>query len=302
MNHDRRKFIGGADAGVILGLSPFKTPYDLWLEKISEEPEEIGEDKRTFFERRKSLEPFVISLLENEYGFSILNSNERYYKEDNSFITAEIDFEYDRFDKSIFERANGEIKTVNPFLTWQWGESGSIDIPLYIQAQVMHGLMVTNRQKCIVAALIGLDDLRLYEIIRDEEVIDHLFKKELEFWHMVKTKTPPPPTNGSDAVKLFKKDNGKSIIASDEIRLKIDELKQIKGNIKELEKRKECIELDLKYYFKDATSLTDHAGNLLATWKSQERKSLDQKLMEESYPGLIDQFKRTSESRVLLIK
>lgn len=301
MNHDRRKFIGGSDAGVILGLSPFKTPYDLWLEKISEEPEQVEEEKKIFFERRKSLEPFISSILENEYGFCIENQNKRYYYD--SFITAEIDIEIlyrNILDPKIL--INGEIKTVNPLMAWQWGESGTIDIPSYIQAQVMHGLMVTGRETCIVSALIGFDDLRLYEIQRDDEVIEHLLKKEIEFWDMVKSKIPPPPINGNDVEKIFKKDNGKKIIASDDLMFKINELKQLKGNIRNLEKRKELLEMAIKFEFRDASTIIDNAGNVLATWKSQERKILDQKLLKSKFPLAIQKYVNTSESRVLLIK
>ena len=37
---DRSKGIGGSDVGIILGLSTFKTPYQLYLEKIGKGPED----------------------------------------------------------------------------------------------------------------------------------------------------------------------------------------------------------------------------------------------------------------------
>lgn len=33
--HDRTKYLGGSDIGAILGLSPYKTPLDVWLEKTA---------------------------------------------------------------------------------------------------------------------------------------------------------------------------------------------------------------------------------------------------------------------------
>ena len=31
--HDRTKYLGGSDIGAILGLSKYRTPVDVWLEK-----------------------------------------------------------------------------------------------------------------------------------------------------------------------------------------------------------------------------------------------------------------------------
>ena len=41
INHDftqdRSKYIGGSDIGAILGLSPFKSPLAVWMEKTGKE-------------------------------------------------------------------------------------------------------------------------------------------------------------------------------------------------------------------------------------------------------------------------
>jgi len=37
---ERKGFIGGSDAPIILGLSPWKSPYQLWLEKIGQDKDQ----------------------------------------------------------------------------------------------------------------------------------------------------------------------------------------------------------------------------------------------------------------------
>ena len=37
---DRAKYLGGSDVGAILGLSPYKTPLDVWLEKTGKQSEQ----------------------------------------------------------------------------------------------------------------------------------------------------------------------------------------------------------------------------------------------------------------------
>lgn len=38
---ERQKGIGGSDVAAILGLSPWRTPYDVYLDKIGEAPKEL---------------------------------------------------------------------------------------------------------------------------------------------------------------------------------------------------------------------------------------------------------------------
>ena len=38
---ERQKGVGGSDVAAILGLSPWRTPYDVYLDKIGEAPKEL---------------------------------------------------------------------------------------------------------------------------------------------------------------------------------------------------------------------------------------------------------------------
>ena len=38
--HDRRGYIGSSDIAAIIGLSPFKTAYEVWEEKVADSWEE----------------------------------------------------------------------------------------------------------------------------------------------------------------------------------------------------------------------------------------------------------------------
>ena len=41
---NRLGFLGGSDAAAALGLSPWKTPVELWLEKTGKKPSEIPDN------------------------------------------------------------------------------------------------------------------------------------------------------------------------------------------------------------------------------------------------------------------
>ena len=45
--NNRKNGLGGSDSSIILGISPFKTNIDLWLEKTGQkEPEDISDDEK----------------------------------------------------------------------------------------------------------------------------------------------------------------------------------------------------------------------------------------------------------------
>lgn len=180
---DRTKFIGGSDIGAILGISPWKTAVDLWLDKI-QPPKENGGNAAA--KRRGSrLEPYIADMIESEHGMPIARRNERYIDPEVSFFACEIDAENTAGE-------NVEIKTVHPFKAKEWGAEDTDALPIHYVAQTQWGLGITGRDKCHVFALIG-DDLRRYLVERDDETITAMRERAAAFWTTyVLAKLRPP--------------------------------------------------------------------------------------------------------------
>lgn len=284
-----RHWIGGGNIAGILGLSPFKTPLQEYLTIIGEE-EPPSDDQLDFFARRKALEPFAVALFERETGKKIVRANERYTDREHAFIKAEIDAETDG--------ENIEIKSVHPLAAAAWGPAGNDEIPAYVAAQAMHGLMVTGRRVCYPVAMIGFDDFRVYRIERDEETIAGLRAHAVAFWrNHVERMVPPEPTTSEDVQRLFERDNGLSIEATPEIFAALLELKKCK----EAEKFGEKMAEEIKVFMGENTMLT-LGGEPLATWKTQKSRRFDQKAFGAEHADLLELFKRDSPCRVLRIK
>jgi putative phage-type endonuclease len=188
---DRSKFLGGSDIAAILGISPWKTATDLWIDKTTP-PREDGRNWQAKA-RGTRMEPYIVDMIREEYGLQIVARNQRYIDADVPYFAAEIDAE--TADENI------EIKTVHPFKSREWGDLDTDQLPLHYIAQVQWGLGVHRRQRCRVFALIG-DDLRGYVVERDDETIAAMRDKAAEFWQRYVVADLRPPLDYADSKTL----------------------------------------------------------------------------------------------------
>lgn len=268
--HDRSKFIGGSDTAAILGVSPWKSPFALYQEKTGEYQEEITPAKQKIFNRGKRWEPIVIEMLVDEledrgHDVKIITRNQRYIDPDYGFLAAEIDLELMLDGHHV----NAEMKTVHPFAAKDWGEQDTDEIPIYYTSQVAHGQMVTRRNRTIVAALIGADDLRVHFVDRDEELIDIIRGKEIEFWERIQRRDPPEPTDPEDIKRLYQIDSDAVIEADEELLELIAQASSKKSELKAAETSYEVISTMIKARMGNAAVLL-HNGQKLATWKNNK--------------------------------
>lgn len=339
---DRSKYLGGSDAAAVFGVSPWRTPLDLFLDKIQPRKDEdtLDPKKKKFFARRKRQEPVIAEMLGDEYGIEVerLSLDEhpnRYVDPEHDFLAAEIDFEFrmsPTVRKHFPERTdfasipdgmllNGELKTVHPFAAAEWGEQGSEDVPIHYAAQVMHGLGVTRRPASIVAALFGLDNLLAFPVMADTETIAAMRAKCVAFWRdHVLARVPPEPVNLEDIKRLYTGFGGRPCYLTDEA---YEHLR----NIDKLRKQQRQIKLDLEEceyqvakHIANAwgVPLIDDDGKLViestdnavlfmgdeevGSWKRQRGSYLDQKRLKAEQPEIIQSYTREHHYRVIRLK
>ncbi|MEZ7525910.1 YqaJ viral recombinase family nuclease [Burkholderia vietnamiensis] len=298
---NRLGFIGGSDVAAILGVSPWKSPHELWLQKTGRAPrEEVTPEQQKRFDRGHRLEPVVLQMLidrlqDDGHEVELLRTNERYQDAEHPFMACEIDFEL-MLDG---EHINGDCKTVHPFAAKKWGEEGTDEVPIEYAAQFMHGLGITGRRRCIVATLIGMDDLLIYFVDRDEETIAGIRGRVVEFWNeCVLADVAPDPIDFDDCKAIYAKSNGGSIEASTEIRDAVFKLAEAKSKIKILQELEEELSYRITAFMQPNAVLTA-GGNTIATWKNQNDTRVDQKLLKEDAPEIYAKYSRTKEIRVL---
>lgn len=309
---NRQGFIGGSDIASIFGVSPWKTAYELWEEKTSGWQQESSEARDKVLNRGKKLEPLVIEMLQEERDIYIWERNQVHVDPEFPFLRAEIDFEYVIEENHI---GNGDVKTVHPFAAKEWGEEGTDEFPIYYCLQFMHGLMVTRRQVCMVAALIGADDLRVYEVRRDEELIAEIRKRAVSFWYdNIANRVPPPIQNSEDAAKMLSRFQGFAIEADEATQRELRLIKGIEAAEKLLEAKREASELRVKSALVDAAcakgiegdpdkfAFVGPDGRQLVSWNNQTTNRVAQKRLKDEFPSVYEQVLEASTYRVLRVR
>jgi len=292
---DRSTYLGGSDVAAILGVSPWRTQLDVYLDKIEGSKPITDPGKLKILERGKRLEPYVLDMLCEEKGIKLIGRNNRYTDSTHSFLAAEIDAE-------TSDGRNVEAKTTADFYSRaQWGDEHTDEIPVYYTAQCMHGMMVKPAPSTLLPVMLGIDDFRVYEVHRDEELIETIRAKEVEFWDRIQRRDPPPATKVSDIMRMFERDLGTSIEVGDDIAELVKKLKFSKSKLKLMESDVDDMAARLKLVFAEHQIIT-HKGKPLASWKSQDADRFDINAFRDKHPAIAAKFTKTGTSRVLRLK
>jgi putative phage-type endonuclease len=253
----RRTGLGGSDAAAACGLSPWRTPYDLWLEKLGQaEPLPASEPMLW----GNLLEPVIAAEYCRRTGHQIALAPPMLRHPTHPFMIAHID---GRIDNSRIL----ECKTARTAAGW--GETGSDEIPLQYLAQIHHYLVVAGAAAADIAVLIGGQDFRLYEVAADADIARELVEQEYLFWRRVETREPPDPVNTADAVRRWGSlAAAGTVIATEAELFAFERLQQIRSQKKHLESEQDEAELKLMQALgEEGDRLVDEAGTLLASWK-----------------------------------
>lgn len=282
---ERRHGIGGSDAAVVVGLSPFKSPYQLYLEKRGEASPDEEETFR--MQLGNILEEPIAQLYCERTGRTVRRQPIAWHKQ-YPFMVANI-------DRQILKDPRGpgiyEGKTTN-----EWsGKSihGADDIPDHYYIQAQHYMAVYDYAWASFGILIGTARFIWFDITRNDEVISELIKQEAKFWERVQTGNAPA-IDGSERTgelikRLYPNDTGKVLtIDAPELIVAARQLVTVKAQIKKDEDDQMRYENMLKSAIGDASeAILSGFGSI--TWKrTKDSKSekLNLNKLKTAYPDV----------------
>lgn len=280
----REGSLGSSDAPIVAGVSPYKSPLELYYQLHGELPRYTDEESQAQRIGSK-LEPMIAELVAEDLGLTIRRSATRRHPK-HSFMVASLDFE-------IINNPKGpgvlEIKNrmgMKPFET----------VPDDIMLQVVQQMAVTNREWGIVGVLFGFGNLQKYEVTRDKELEEYLIELEGRFILRVQRGEPPDHTWTPETVgilkKLYPKDSGVSIDLPYEMIQHVEGFVYAKKELASAEDKKAEYEGALKSAM-GAASIATIPGYKLSWKATKDGRKFDVEKFEKEYPEMFAYFQKT---------
>lgn len=194
----RKDYIGGSDASSIVGMNPYRSNVDLWLEKTGQIiPEDISD--KPFVKFGHDAEPLMREMFKLDFP-----EYQVFYEENNMFLNDKYPWGHFSADGWLIDEKGRkgilEIKTTE-ILKSQQKEKWNKRLPDNYYIQLIHGFLITDAEFAMLkgrlkSVIDGIPYIQIkhYPIDRSEveEDIEYLAKKEESFWRYVLDKKQPP--------------------------------------------------------------------------------------------------------------
>lgn len=259
----RESGIGASECAAVLGISPYCTPYELWLIKTGRmEKEGILNESRV---RLRNAHEQTIA---DEYA---VQKDVKLQRVNRTILHKKFPFMLCHLDRVVVgQKKIVECKTSMSFMKSTWGEIGTDNVPMDYIAQVQHQYACSGMNDADIAVLIDIDDFRIYPIQKDEEVIKTIEEKVEHFWryHVLEDQAPEPTTRG-DLKLMYPSNNGKFIEITPSIEAALIFLKNKKDDIKQIDKEQGEIEKQIIYFIADNDGIKN-GEKIIATFQANK--------------------------------
>lgn len=189
---ERKKGLGGSDAAAILGLNPYRTARDVWADKMGL----TGEVEITpAMQRGIVLEPVASDLYVEETGRSVRRQPLKRHP-DYDFILGNVDRQVLAGTADVTSTGVLEIKCPGLRVMSSIKAHG---LPDRMTVQLMHYLAVYGYEWGSFALFNAENwDIIYFDLEADQDLIDTIVEREVEFWQRYVETGQEPPIEGDD--------------------------------------------------------------------------------------------------------
>lgn len=330
----RRQGITGTDIAGLMGISNYKSPMSIYLDKVNPPPPEESSVPMRLGNMLE--EPIAKFWCEENKGYVVRSINTTIVHPEFSFVRCNIDRHIVKPVEELLE-----CKLVGMGKTGEWKED---KLPDEYFLQVQWQMHTTGLKRCHIAAIVGGTKFEQRVVEYNEKLCAELHKLAHDFWHKHVLACNPPAIDGSDATtdainRLYGSNSSAAareaairFLGSGNIHLPIEAdqiIRQYAENsatIKELSDHKDAlVETFIANYnaqnerllgiigeknaianqlrlmcgqFEEATT----PGGLKVTWKTQTSKRIDTtRLKAEMGEEFVAAYQNETSSRVLRV-
>lgn len=286
---DRSRGIGGSDVAAILGLDPYRSQFDVWLEK-TRDPAWVPVEISAVMRLGSLLEPALATAYNEDHpnSPSVVHKGGAFSEpawHPNRVVYAHV-------DGLIPEAGLWECKVMRDDHEWLEG------VPARYEAQIRTYLAVTGAEWCDVSVLFRQSgEIAYFRIHADKSTDDGLVEIAARWWaDHVDTKTAPPVDGTPGAARFLAgrfptQTTEEPLLAPDIVNGVGQNLALIRASLKELEGAK----LGAENCIKDA--MGEHGlikgSDWQATWKrTKGRTFVAWEEIAGAYRGVIHQMER----------
>lgn len=194
----RKHYITGTDAAKLLGLSPFGSIFDVWLDKTGQAPE---------FAQSAAMRA----------GTAFESAILKMYAEDTDAKLEHVDG-YNLITCDKYPRLGASLDGWNHTLgcpvdakniRWKdekWGDAWTDDFPDYYKTQLQVQMMVTGAKFAQLAVMFSGQDFNIYTMEYDEELAQQILDASDAFWPYVES-GEMPEASGSESTSNYIKEH-----------------------------------------------------------------------------------------------
>lgn len=279
----RQGGIGSSDAAAAVGLNPYKSQLELWLEKTGRgvtKEETSGIDDPCYW--GTLLEPYVAMAYQQETGRKVRRVNAVLQHPTFNFMLANLDREVvGSSDVQILE-----CKTAGEFGSRLWKDG----VPEYVQLQVQHQLAVTGKAAADVAVLLCGQKLEIHRIDRDDDLIARLILLETKFWECVEQDIEPLADGSESSERALRQlypgnDTTLDFGQDESLYETFTTLSTLKAELEEKGQLAEQCKQTIQQAMGDASRAV-FQGGVVTFRRSKDGTTLDTKQLVADYPDL----------------
>jgi len=292
----RNHGIGGSDAAVVMGLSPYKSAYELWLEKRGEQTpnrDEPGPESPIYW--GNALEDDVADAFELTTGLRCVTAPGLLANNAEPFLFANP-------DRLVYD--GGELvglleaKTTGLHMSHEWEGD---ELPAAALLQTHHYLMVTGLPRAWVAGLIAGQRFVCKEVERDDVLHKAMRLADVSFWERVESGAPPPPDGSASAAAAVRRrwpeaTEEDAVVLAPADYTAVAKIRSLADLIKTTTQERDALIQALQ------DKLGDHPvgiydDEVVVRWSNVTTNRLDTTALRAAHPDIADEFTRPTQSR-----
>jgi putative phage-type endonuclease len=278
----RRDGIGGSDALAVLGLDPWKTRMEVYLDKTGDD--RADREQTDGMAWGNYVEGPIAEWFTFKTGVSARHCGLMQH--------AERAWQRVSVDRLTADGGILEIKNTNYHRRAEWEDDEGEIVADGAEAQAQHAMAVTGLPHAWFAAQVGGQPPVIRRIERDEAFIADLTAAEEEFWQLVEARTPPALEGRASAdliARLYPEaDNGKTVELSAADVALLREYRKELANESAAKGRKNEIKALITAVMGEAGTAV-HEGETVARWANRSKTSVPKEgiaALREKYPDV----------------